>query len=60
VIVTPENYRSGGAEGAKMFEDSARFGEWRNLTLFEIPFQITETEFWSLTEVLKDRWELCG
>ena len=45
----------GGAEGEKMFGESARFGEWRNLTLFEIPFQdYGHTKFWSLTEILKD------
>ena len=56
LIVTPEKLIAlGGAEGARMFEDSARFGEWRNLTLFEIPFQdYGDTKFWSLTEVLKD------
>jgi Xaa-Pro aminopeptidase len=56
LLVTPERTIAlGGAEGAKMFEDSARFGEWRNLTLFEIPFQdYGETRFWSLPEILKD------
>jgi len=40
LLVTPDRIIAlGGAEGEKMFEDSARFGEWRNLTLFEIPFQ---------------------
>ena len=29
----------GGAEGEKMFEDMGRAGVWRNLSLFEIPFQ---------------------
>jgi Xaa-Pro aminopeptidase len=42
----------GGAEGARMFEDSARLGEWRNLTLFEIPFQdYGATKFWTLNEI---------
>jgi Xaa-Pro aminopeptidase len=56
LLVTPDRTIAlGGAEGEKMFEDGARFGEWRNLTLFEIPFQdYGETKFWSLPEVLKD------
>ncbi len=56
LLVTPDRIIAlGGAEGEKMFEDSARFGEWRNLTLFEIPFQdYGDTKFWSLAEILKD------
>ncbi len=56
LLITPERTIAlGGAEGAKMFEDSARFGEWRNLTLFEIPFQdYGETRFWTLSEILTD------
>jgi Xaa-Pro aminopeptidase len=56
LLVTPDRIIAlGGAEGAKMFEDSARFGEWRNLTLFEIPFQdYGDTKFWTLPELLAD------
>jgi Xaa-Pro aminopeptidase len=56
LLVTPNRTIAlGGAEGAKMFEDGARFGEWRNLTLFEIPFQdYGETRFWSLAEIMRD------
>ncbi len=56
LLVTPDQTIAlGGAEGAKMFEDGARFGEWRNLTLFEIPFQdYGDTRFWSLPEILRD------
>src|SRR6476661_10124510 len=56
LLVTPERTIAlGGAEGAQMFADSARFGEWRNLSLFEIPFQdYGETKFWSLSEILTD------
>jgi Xaa-Pro aminopeptidase len=56
LLVTPDRVIGlGGAEGAEMFEDSARFGEWRNLSLFEIPFQdYGETKFWTLPEILKD------
>jgi Xaa-Pro aminopeptidase len=56
LLVTPDRTIAlGGAEGAKMFEDGARFGEWRNLTLFEIPFQdYGETRFWSLAEIMRD------
>jgi Xaa-Pro aminopeptidase len=53
LLVTPDRLIVlGGAEGAKMFEDSARLGEWRNLTLFEIPFQdYGATKFWTMTEI---------
>ena len=45
----------GGAEGYKMFEDGARTGTWRNLSLFEIPGQeYGDTRFWTLDEILKD------
>lgn len=45
----------GGAEGEKMFEDGARLGSWRNLSLFEIPGQeYGNTRFWSLGEILRD------
>jgi Xaa-Pro aminopeptidase len=56
LLVTPNRIIAlGGAEGAKMFEDSARLGEWRNLTLFEIPFQdYGKTKFWTLPEILVD------
>jgi Xaa-Pro aminopeptidase len=56
LLVTPDRTIAlGGAEGEKMFEDSARFGEWRNLTLFEIPFQdYGDTKFWTLAEILKN------
>jgi len=56
LLVTPDRMIAlGGAEGAKMFEDGARFGEWRNLTLFEIPFQdYGDTKFWTLPEILRD------
>jgi Xaa-Pro aminopeptidase len=38
-----------------MFEDGASYGEWRNLSLFEIPFQdYGGMKFWSLPEVLSD------
>src|SRR5580692_10000972 len=56
LLVTPDRVIGlGGAEGAEMFEDSARFGEWRNLSLFEIPFQdYGDTKFWTLPEILND------
>jgi len=56
LLVTPNRIIAlGGAEGAKMFEDGARFGEWRNLTLFEIPFQdYGKTKFWTLPDILID------
>ena len=45
----------GGAEGEVMFADMARAGTWRNLTLFEIPFQdYGDTRFWTIGEVIKD------
>jgi Xaa-Pro aminopeptidase len=45
----------GGAEGEKMFEDGARAGTWRNLTLFEIPFQdYGDLRFWTLAEVFEE------
>ena len=56
LLVTPDRIIAlGGAEGGKMFEDGVRFGEWRNLTLFEIPFQdYGDTKFWTLPEILSD------
>ncbi len=45
----------GGAEGEKMFEDMGRAGVWRNLSLFEIPFQdYGGLRFYSLAEILKE------
>jgi len=56
LLVTPQRVVAlGGAEGEQMFEDTARFGEWRNLSLFEIPFQdYGGLKFWSLPEILMD------
>ena len=56
LLVLPDQVVAlGGAEGEKMFEDSARAGTWRNLTLFEIPFQdYGGLRFWTLAEVLED------
>jgi Xaa-Pro aminopeptidase len=56
LLITPDKVLAlGGAEGEKMFEDSGRYGEWRNLNLFEIPFQdYGDTKFWSLHEILAD------
>jgi Xaa-Pro aminopeptidase len=45
----------GGAEGEKMFEDMGRAGVWRNLSLFEIPFQdYGGLRFYTLTEILQE------
>jgi Xaa-Pro aminopeptidase len=45
----------GGAEGEKMFEDMGRTGVWRNLSLFEIPFQdYGGLRFYTLTEILHE------
>ena len=45
----------GGAEGEKMFEDMGRAGVWRNLSLFEIPFQdYGGLRFHTLTEILHE------
>ena len=45
----------GGAEGEKMFEDMGRAGVWRNLSLFEIPFQdYGGLHFYKLTEILHE------
>src|SRR5262245_20267950 len=45
----------GGAEGEKMFEDMGRAGVWRNLSLFEIPFQdYGGLRFYSLAEILQE------
>ena len=56
LLITPKRVVAlGGAEGEKMFEDGASFGEWRNLSLFEIPFQdYGGIKFWSLPDVLRD------
>ena len=45
----------GGAEGETMFNDMGQAGVWRNLSLFEIPFQdYGGLRFHTLAEVLKD------
>jgi Xaa-Pro aminopeptidase len=45
----------GGAEGEKMFEDMGRAGVWRNLALFEIPFQdYGGLRFHTLAEILSE------
>ncbi len=45
----------GGAEGEKMFEDMGQAGVWRNLTLFEIPFQdYGGLRFHTLDEILRE------
>ncbi len=45
----------GGAEGEKMFEDMGRAGVWRNLSLFEIPFQdYGGLRFHTLAEILRE------
>jgi Xaa-Pro aminopeptidase len=45
----------GGAEGEKMFEDTGRAGLWRNLSLFEIPFQdYGGMRFYTLAEILHE------
>jgi Xaa-Pro aminopeptidase len=45
----------GGAEGEKMFEDMGRAGVWRNLSLFEIPFQdYGGLRFHTLAEILQE------
>ncbi len=45
----------GGAEGQKMFEDQALAGTWRNLSLFEIPFQdYGGLRFWTIAEIFQD------
>jgi Xaa-Pro aminopeptidase len=56
VIVTPTDViPMGGAEGATMFADSGQYGEWRNLSQFEIPYQdYGRTKFWSISSVLND------
>jgi Xaa-Pro aminopeptidase len=43
----------GGAEGEKMFDDMGKAGVWRNLSLFEIPFQdYGGLRFHTLPEIL--------
>ena len=45
----------GGAEGQKMFEDQALAATWRNLTLFEIPFQdYGDLRFSTIAEIFED------
>jgi Xaa-Pro aminopeptidase len=45
----------GGAEGEKMFGDMGRAGVWRNLSLFEIPFQdYGGLRFYTLAEILHE------
>ena len=45
----------GGAEGEKMFDDMGRAGVWRNLSLFEIPFQdYGGLRFFTLAEILQE------
>ena len=45
----------GGAEGEKMFEDMGRAGVWRNLSLFEIPFQdYGGLRFHTFTDILQE------
>lgn len=45
----------GGAEGETMFKDTGRAGMWRNLSLFEIPFQdYGGLRFYTLAEILKE------
>ena len=45
----------GGAEGEKMFDDMGRAGVWRNLSLFEIPFQdYGGLRFHTLAEILRE------
>jgi Xaa-Pro dipeptidase len=45
----------GGAEGEKMFDDMGRAGVWRNLSLFEIPFQdYGGLRFYLLAEILRE------
>jgi Xaa-Pro aminopeptidase len=55
LVLPDEVVAFGGAEGEAMFADSGRFGTWRNLSAFEIPFQdYGDTRFWSLAETLVD------
>ena len=56
LLVLPETLVVlGGAEGEAMFADGGRFGSWRNLSAFEIPFQdYGDTRFWTIGEVLTD------
>jgi len=56
VLVLPDGVIAlGGAEGAEAFADAGRYGDWRNLNAFEIPFQdYGDTRFWSLREILED------
>jgi Xaa-Pro aminopeptidase len=56
LLVLPDNLIViGGAEGEKMFEDMGRAGVWRNLSLFEIPFQdYGGLQFYKLDEILRE------
>jgi Xaa-Pro aminopeptidase len=56
VLVLPESVLVlGGAEGGKMFEDTGRAGEWRNLATFEIPYQdYGGLRFSRLEEILRE------
>jgi Xaa-Pro aminopeptidase len=56
LLVLPDNLVViGGAEGEKMFEDMGRAGVWRNLSLFEIPFQdYGGLRFYTLEEILRE------
>jgi Xaa-Pro aminopeptidase len=56
LLVLPDNpVVIGGAEGEKMFDDMGRAGIWRNLSLFEIPFQdYGELQFFTLEEILRE------
>jgi len=45
----------GGAEGRHVFEDSAVYGEWRDLIDFVIPYQdYGDVKFWTLREIFLD------
>jgi Xaa-Pro aminopeptidase len=55
LVLPGEVVAFGGAEGEAMFADGGRYGSWRNLNAFEIPFQdYGDTRFWSLAEALVD------
>ena len=56
LLVLPNNLIVlGGAEGEVMFSDMGRAGIWRNLSLFEIPFQdYGGLKFHSLAEILTE------
>jgi Xaa-Pro aminopeptidase len=56
VLILPDDVIVlGGPEGERVFNDMASLGSWRNLSLFEIPFQdYGDLRFWSLKEVLRE------